>query len=144
MPTAAQFSKSMKRISRLIVENVDAGFRATAIAVDQALVISTPVDTGRARSNWRVSSGAPSSDTREAYAPGKAGSTGGANATAALAQGREAIMADRSGTIYISNNLPYIGVLNDGSSAQAPAGFVEIAVQTGIAEVKKIKALSGA
>lgn len=144
MPTAAQFAKSMRRISRLIVSNVDAGFRATALAVDQAVVIGTPVDTGRARSNWRVSSGSPVSGAREAYSPGKGGSTSGPNTQGALAQGREAIQADRSGTIYISNNLPYIGELNDGTSAQAPAGFVQIAVQTGIAEVKKIKALSGA
>lgn len=37
-----------------------------------------------------------------------------------------------SDTIYISNNLPYIRPLNDGHSTQAPAGFVDAAIQRGV------------
>ena len=33
--------------------------------------------------------------------------------------------------ILISNNLPYINALNDGSSKQAPAGFVDSALSKG-------------
>ncbi len=142
--TPAAFAKRTKVLAKLIVENVDAGFRAVAIVVDQAVVLATPVDTGRARSNWRVSSGSPDTAVREPYASGTGGSSGAQNAAAAIDHGKAVVQADRSGTIYISNNLPYIGALNDGSSAQAPAGFVELAVNAGVSQVSKIKALAGA
>jgi hypothetical protein len=134
----------MGKLADLIVKNVDVGFKATAIAVDQTVVIATPVDTGRARSNWRVQSGEPNTAVRPAFVAGKDGSTLGENTNAAISEGKAIIAADRTGTIYISNNLPYIGPLNDGSSAQAPAGFVERAVQSGLQVVSRIKALAGA
>lgn len=141
MPSPAQFAASMQATAKKIVVNVDAGWRLTALAIDAAVVTSTPVDTGRARSNWRVST-EKQSDVFDAYAKGKGGKTVGENTSAALDQGKAAVDAATGNTIYISNNLPYIEPLNDGSSAQAPAGFVELAVQAGEAEVKKIRALA--
>lgn len=142
--TPADFDKRMKSLAKKLVRNIDAGWRATALVVDQAVVLATPVDTGRARSNWRVSAGAPDGNVREPYVPGEGGSTAAQNTRAALAQGREAIAGAGANVraIYISNNLPYIQPLNDGSSAQAPAGFVELAVQRGIHRALEIKALA--
>ena len=116
--------------------------RMAALAADQAVVLGTPVDKGRARSNWIVSLGAPSRSTVDPYVPGKGGSTAGDNANAALAQGA-AVIGGYSGLIHgsivISNNLPYIGRLNAGSSKQAPAGFVEKAVQSAARAVQKAR-----
>ncbi len=39
--------------------------------------------------------------------------------------------------IFISNNVPYIGRLNNGHSAQAPSGFVEMAVRRAAKLVEK-------
>lgn len=141
MATLEQFSKRIMEIGAQVAERADVAVRATALAVDQTVVMATPVDTGRARSNWIVSIGAPSRTTVDPYAPGVGGSTAGANAAAALAQGQAAIAQYnglRDSAIAISNNLPYIGRLNDGYSAQAPAGFVEKAVQSGVREVRKV------
>lgn len=140
MPSLAAFGRSAKRLSKRIRDNVDAGWRATALVVDQTVVTSTPVDTGRARSNWRVDT-KPSTDQRAPYAPGEGGSTAAANTAAALAQGREAVQSAVGDALYISNNLDYIGELNAGSSAQAPANFVEKAVDAGVQQVRKIRAL---
>lgn len=140
MPSMAEFARSAKRLSVRITKNVDAGWRATALVVDQTVVTATPVDTGRARSNWRVDT-KPSTGQVEPYAPGEAGSTASANTAAAIAQGRQAVQRAVGDELYISNNLDYIGELNAGSSAQAPANFVEAAVDAGVQQVKKIKAL---
>lgn len=108
------------------------------------MVLATPVDKGRARSNWLVELDAPRRDTIEPYVPGEGGNTGGANASAALAQGGAVIggyNGDHNTAIVISNNLPYIGPLNAGSSRQAPAGFVEKAVQAAVKQVGTVRLL---
>ncbi len=134
MADLRQFAGRIRVIGQRIEQNADAMVRKVALAVDSAVVIGTPVDTGRARSNWQVNIGSPADGTREAYSEGKDGSTGGANAQAAIDQGKAEIGKYRGGSsIHITNNLPYIGRLNDGWSAQAPAGFVEKAVLVGVA-----------
>ena len=76
--------------------------------------------------------------------PGSGGSTAEANAFAAV-QVAEAIIAgfdlDKNQSIHITNNLPYIGRLNDGHSAQAPKDFVRIAALAGLAAVRSLQVL---
>lgn len=139
-----QFSRRIRIIADRMEANVQRITRETALAIDQTVVLATPVDTGRARSNWIVSSGGPNGNTRGPYAPGKGLGRGeGANAAAAIAQGRRAITTHSYGDIYVQNNLPYIGDLNAGSSAQAPANFVAKAVSTGLAAVRGRRVLNG-
>lgn len=140
MSSPQEFADSLRRTAEKIRGSVDAAWRATALAVDQTVVLATPVDTGRARSNWRVST-EKQSDVYEAFVLGKGGSTGADNAAAALDQGQQAINDATGDVLYISNNLPYIQPLNDGHSAQAPAGFVEQAVQAGIDAIKQVRVL---
>ncbi len=131
------FAGRIRLIGKRIEENSDVLTRKVAVAVDGAVVLATPVDTGRARSNWQVEIDSAASGTIEAHVPGKEGSTGGPNAQMAMDLGKERIADYKSGqTIHITNNLPYIGRLNDGYSAQAPAGFVENAVLVGVATVQ--------
>lgn len=135
----------MRKRGDTVVSNSDRLVRKVALAVDGTVVLATPVDTGRARSNWQVELNGPAEGVRDAYAPGEGGSTGGPNAREAIAQGRAAIAQYRGGdnaSIHITNNLPYIGRLNEGSSAQAPAGFVESAVQVGVRAVRNTAQLS--
>ncbi len=121
---------------------VDQLLREVALIADRELVLQTPVDTGRARSNWIVAVGEPATQIIEPYSPGSKGSSGSENANAAIAQGVAVIGLRRSGeTISISNNLPYIGLLNAGSSAQAPAQFVQAAVQRALAAVLRVRVL---
>jgi hypothetical protein len=123
----------MRRHGANVEKNGNLLKRRVALAVDTTVVLATPVDTGRARSNWVARLGQPATDVREAYAPGTSGSSGAANAQAAIDQAKGEI--DKSApeeAIHITNNLPYIGRLNDGWSAQAPAGYVPKAVLTGI------------
>jgi hypothetical protein len=131
-----QFARKMRVTGAVVQDNGDILLRKVALAVDAAVVLATPVDTGRARSNWQVELGAAPEGVREPFSEGAEGSTAGPNAQAAIAAG-QAVIAQARGTdvIHITNNLTYIAALNDGSSAQAPAGFVEEAVHAGVKQV---------
>lgn len=92
------------------------------------LKASTPVDTGWARANWIPSLGSP--------AGGPVGSRTGVTAgPQAAGTGRLASYKLTSGSVFVSNNVPYIGQLDAGSSQQAPAGFVGRAVQSAASSV---------
>lgn len=137
MADLRSFANRMRRHAANVERNANALVRKAALAVDATVVLATPVDTGRARSNWQASLDGPARGTREAYAPGTAGNTAAANTQAAQDQAKAVIAAQRPGqAIHITNNLPYIGRLNDGHSAQAPAGFVQTAVLRGLAAVQ--------
>jgi len=139
------FARRIRVRGRQVEEGVNKLVRKCALIADRELVLETPVDTGRARSNWQVSLGSPLSSEREPYVPGEAlGKGEGQNAAGALAQAQERIGARRSGQdIYIQNNVDYIGALNDGSSAQAPAGFVQAAIQRAVSAVRNGRVFDG-
>ncbi|MDX9698649.1 MAG: hypothetical protein RBT55_03665 [Rhodocyclaceae bacterium] len=140
MPNLNEFTRRIRARANTLGDNLTKTVRRVAITADAAVVLGTPVDTGRARSNWIVALGAPASQVIEPYSPGEAGSTEGANTQAALAQGESVITGYVSGQdmeIHITNNLPYIQRLNDGYSAQAPANFVEMAVMEAVAAARR-------
>jgi hypothetical protein len=140
----SEFARRMTQHGITVEKNGTKVARTVALAVDQTVVIATPVDEGRARANWQVRVGPAATDVIPAYVPGKGGNTGAQNAQAAMEQGKIAISTAQPGQeIHITNNLPYIGALNDGHSAQAPAGFVEQAVKAGIETVRASKLLDG-
>jgi len=145
MASLSEFSKRMGKIATDVEVNADKMVRKTVLAVDQAVVLSTPVDKGRARSNWVAELDAPFEGDIEPYAPGDELGLGEAgNAAAAIAQAAAVASAYNgklNSEVHITNNLPYIQVLNDGSSEQAPANFVEEAVIEGVRAIKEAKLL---
>lgn len=84
--------------------------RETAIRAAGNIAAGTPVDEGTARANWNLSAEAPDLTTTE--------STTQQNYDIEQFTGEEK-------ALYVSNGLPYIERLNEGSSVQAPANFVE-------------------
>lgn len=97
--------------------------RQVALAADQAIVVGTPVDTGRARANWIAQIGSAS----DAVLPEPASPLGATQAS--LDNAENIIRGYLAGSsIHLTNNLPYIQRLNDGYSRQAPANFVENAI----------------
>lgn len=102
------------------------------------LVYQTPVDTSQALSNWQIGLGQRVELPRAPYFPGVNGDTRNASAAAAIAEA-EAILAGRKPgqTVFISNALPYISALNNGSSTQNPGGFVEAAALLGAKYIEK-------
>lgn len=106
-----------------VIGTLEKAVRAAAVVVDSELAITTPVDTGRARANWLPSLNNPDFRIVE---PGAKPSLGYALTG-----------YNFKDTILITNNLPYIRRLNDGYSAQAPAGFVDAALAKAKRAVKR-------
>lgn len=131
MGSMGDLGKDMKAKADRVADNADRLVRRCALAIDAAVVLATPVDTGRARANWQVEIGAVPTGVVEPTDKSGASAINKAKDTIASYNGNA---ADKS--VYITNNLPYIERLNDGWSAQAPAGFVETAVQVGIAAIQ--------
>jgi len=81
------------------------------------LVKATPVDTGRARSNWLVGRNGPV--RAEQPVIDREGAVARAEGEAVLATVRP------RDDVWLSNNVPYITLLNAGSSRQAPPRYVQ-------------------
>lgn len=107
--------------------------RRVALNIDSALVLTTPVDTGRARSNWQVSIGKTAAGTIDQ--PMSPSETVG-NAKSELAK-----LRDSDDRIHITNNLPYIQRLNEGWSPQQPPGYVDTAIATVVGSINKQRIL---
>ena len=93
----------------------------------------TPVDTGWARANWQPRIGSPAQDvvgTNEAV--------GAAQATQEAGLGALLIYKISAGSVFITNNVAYITRLNEGSSGQAPKGFVQRAIQEAVNNVRTL------
>ena len=104
------------------------------------LVDSTPVDTSQALSNWQASLGSGISSTRLAFVVGKFGSTRTASGQMAKAKGSTVIQKFVLGVpIHITNNLPYIKGLNDGTISRQPSGFVQKAMLVGRNHLNTVK-----
>lgn len=109
---------------------------ALTLDVTARLIETTPIDLGWARANWVPAIGNPFR-----VEPGARPTEAGGVSRAAQDSGIASVIASymlRSGPIYISNNVPYIQALNAGHSKQAPAGFVQAAVEQAAAELRRL------
>lgn len=131
------FSRRIRTRAKKVSSNTDNLVRKVVLAVDQAVVLATPVDTGRARANWQPTIGAPAAG--EVPEP----TSKGAGLRQALEAGERVATQYKGGTnsptVHITNNLPYIQYLNEGSSKQAPINFVGTAILLAIAAIKSAR-----
>jgi len=141
MATIRGFSKRIKEIEDGVEANATTMVRKTVITVASAVALRTPVDTGRARANWRTNIGGPLTAPVASFPEGKKGTTGAAAAGMAIqdATDKMAQYKESGREVYISNNLIYIDPLNRGSSRQAPAGFIEGAIAAGLKAISQAR-----
>ena len=132
-----EFQGTLGKFKVEVKDQAEKMVRRTAFAVDKAVVMASPVDTGYFRANWQVTLEVPATGT-VAHIPGSNGSSAASNTAKAMSQLGMVTKDYKLGqTIYIVNNVVYGPRLNDGHSKQAPANFVGKAVQAGIAEAKR-------
>lgn len=139
MTTLVQFSKNIRKRGRAIENNASELTRRMAKQSLRALVTNTRVDTGEARSNWRVGAGSPPTAIIKPYNPYPKGSKANgqgmaenANLAAALSVGFAKIdsIKGKAGiglttAIYIVNNTPQAYFMSAGGANLAPSNFVE-------------------
>ncbi|QHJ00115.1 HK97 gp10 family phage protein [Xylophilus rhododendri] len=95
---------------------MDTVVRKVAFDLGSALVIKSPVDSGRFKNNWQIGVGSVNLAIDSANDPS------GAAALTRLAASIATVKA--GGVLYLTNSLPYAQRLEYGWSKQAPAGMV--------------------
>jgi len=127
-------AKRLRAHGEVIPVNLNKKTRRVAMAIDTLIVKAMPIDVGRAKSAVVVTVGEASfAETKEAYFPGKKGSTEGENIRAAIDQAESALKDRQLGEeIHININIPYIDALNRGHSPLASPGFIQQAIVDGV------------
>lgn len=128
-----KFSTSLKGAIEKTVE-----FIAEAGAT--AIINSTPVDTTNLVSNWTVTQAAPFTGIRNKLIENSVkGSGAEAARVLANAQAVAAIQGFSLETpMYITNNVKYVGVVNDGDHRHSPANMVKKGMQSMSVRAKQI------
>ena len=102
------------------------------------LVEDNPTDTGWSRANWVPTIGSPfrgTAGTREEAEAGRIDLSARERGIATIATSYT--IAD--GSVSITNNVPYIRFLNEGSSSQAPAMFVQSAIRRALTSASRLR-----
>lgn len=116
------FTLDLERFKVKTLEQLDQVSRKIALTAYRRIILRTPVKTGRARGNWQCTIGSPAGGTL--YTEDQSG----AKAVSAMQARVLAWKAVSGVSILLTNNLPYIGKLEHGSSIQAPNGMVGLTV----------------
>jgi len=124
------FKSDMDKIQKDIQARADKALRASIFTMTSEVISGTPVDTGRAKGNWQASIG--KAETSELN---KTDISGGAT----IAKAGEAVSLALGEQYYLTNNLPYIGVLEfvPGFTKKQEAGWVRSAVQRFVPNLEK-------
>ena len=126
-PQIKAIMRGLRKLGERVVTKV-------TLDVTANLVESTPVDTGWARANWVPSIGAPSGGGPTVASPGSGDVAGAQSMQQAALVGVAATYRLPMGRVFVSNNVPYIVQLNDGSSRKEPAGFVQRAIRKAVTQ----------
>jgi len=106
------FNTDIQKFNSKVEKAALAIFHGTALDLFGKIVKRTPVDTGRLRANWYATINRPS--------------------TMIDASGEDyskRVKAAKLGhSVFFVNNLPYAGVIENGSSGQAPSGMVKVTI----------------
>lgn len=137
MSGLAEFSRQLRAFNKTVKDDAEKLIRTVALTLEEELVLRTPIDTSRARTNWQLTVGSkPSSEVP--FTEGSRGSTASEAYTAAMNAAVKAAAEIKLGKpTYVSNCVHYIVDLNDGTSRQAPRNFVSHAVD--VAKIKGAK-----
>lgn len=131
MPGPRSFAQKMRAFADDIPKQLNEIKKAAVAEIVLTIVPATPVRTGQARSGYFTTVTSPNLSslpfgpfTKDGYQ--------------SIERMRQATRIVRPGqTMHITNNLPYIGRLNEGYSFQAPAQFTRIATAKAIGIVRR-------
>ena len=113
---ALAFDRQIEAFAKKANISIDRAIRGTSIKLFSAIILASPVDTGRFRANWQASNERPASGEVNGFADP-------VNKVATYING-----APFANEFTLANNLPYAYKLEFGYSNQAPQGMVRINV----------------
>ena len=136
------FTLDIERFIAKAGDKIDLVIRKIALDVFKRVIVKSPVDTGRFKSNWQVAIGSIPDGVLELTADithdaqgkehdrGPGGHRSSAAGNAAMSRvTAEALKLKAGDVITLVNNLPYARRLEYGWSKQAPQGMVRITVE---------------
>lgn len=123
------FSAQLQAFGEMVQEDADQVFRIVATEVGASVINGTPIDTGRALSNWNAGINAPDDVYRETEDPLDQ------RTTARLTSEFQTLKF--GDTAFLTNATPWVIFLEYGSSKQSPNGMVRRTVANFDLIVKK-------
>ena len=98
---------------------LDRTMRGTLLGLSSRIIVSTPVDTGRLRSNWQASFNTPKDEELSRT-----------DSMSPITEAKQATMDMSVGNdFFLTNNLSYAYPIEfDGTSKQAPSGMLRVNV----------------
>ena len=135
----------MSATGDILVANASKTIRKAAMAAANEVVLRTPVKTGAARINWKLSIGTPRTNLLKGPNTPKVDTNRQIASAAALSDAANAIKGwkEGKGSIFIANPVEYIDDLDEGSSKQARAGMTMFAVAAARGILRKARLLRG-
>ena len=123
------FDADLKKFSKTVGISLEKVVRKVAFDIFRKTVLKTPVDKGRLRASWNINAGRPNLAVQP---KGVSASRQGAT-QAALQQTTTFSMPTPYTKVYITNNLPYAQVIEQGrignrGSFQAPRGMLRVSI----------------
>lgn len=120
-----EFNAQLTQFARKIQVAPQKVVKKVAFQLFRRIIEKTPVDTGRARASWNIAIGSINPAVApEGQHPKSPNALAAKAATVLTSYGADG----RLPVVWISNNLPYIGELENGHSQQAPAGMVGLSI----------------
>ena len=129
------FEADLDKFAASLDVGVETVIKKLALDIFTGVVRKTPVDTGRARASWVIGA------ERPLNSPELNAGREFTEAEATRFAMTELIELNRLkpyDTVFISNSLPYITALEDGSSKQAPGGMVAVTLSETERDLKRI------
>lgn len=119
----AEFAAQLKRFNKTAQEKAEKQLKRVCLKAFQNVVQRTPVLTGTARGNWRVSFGPEPERIFDVTVTDPGG-----NKTISAGSAKVDGNAKLGTRVNITNSAPYIQRLEYGYSRQAPGGMVRITI----------------
>lgn len=114
----SRWSIPLERLAERAGLKLDTVTRKVTLDLFTSVVQKSPVDTGRFKGNWNVSTTTPNVSVSATI-----------NGARGLTEAQKALGIPAGGVVYLSNGLPYARRLEFGYSGQAPAGMVRLSVR---------------
>lgn len=116
----SNLGEQLRQIAERNKVKLETVVRETVLEMGSQMVLMSPMDTGRFRSNWMYGAGGINTATTTEADPG-----GGASVQRITA----GVLGWKPGEVMtITNSLPYARRLENGWSGQAPAGMVRVTI----------------
>jgi len=125
------FTADLTKYANKTKSEIGTAKRAIVFNVFKQVIQKTPVKTGRAKGNWFVSAGTPSTQVTNKEDKTTKGGVG------PRAQKELEGISINLGLDFLTNNLPYIEGLEFGRSDQAPSGMVRTTLRQFASIAKK-------